>query len=963
MAERSTCRTLNSSIRSEDLLSDMELLPASVPATPSQQVPRAQSASPFASRVTTQLYTSLHQSWQAEAQARSHLEAQHSLLQARETEAPEVDLDTLAEELSHRLSTSVEASAHKKGSAIESRHISEMENVRCHLQSMLRSSREAAHGDGLAAQIFERKDDDSFESDSTAALLNARPLQEISPPGSAAGFEELFPRYTSLRLGPAREPSAYTDVHLLKDTLDKEQARRKHCERHIQALQNRLLELQQQLAVAVSADKKKDGMIEQLDKTLAKVVEGWNRHEAERTETLRRLQAEKEAAVQMLGRHKEKMQEAEGRLEEATSALSREQQAVSLYCKEKERLEEEKATLSRSLEAEGQRARSLEADWDLERRQHEALRATLEEQQRSWAQRERQVEQQVQALQEESRAQLDKEKAAVQREAQKAVDAQRVLASVQAEVQGLESELEALRQERDSLKMEMSLVKARYEAQKVKLESELKVVLEQQVTERLAEVHEESLHQMTAMREQHRKQLLDLGSRHEKELAGQLVQFKTDLAERDERHRQLIDDYEDRLSRQHEEMRELQVKCRRLEAQLGGVVAGQFQAAMQATGTRPCVRIPQQGVPSDAGPASELECLQLSESLQKDQKRESLRRLQGTGDHKRAGCPPAVPLQPVAQHNALQGSSEGPEKSVASARYQSFLPLLPDMERLSSEFSHILNCSVLSRQDFQQLEPQMDQTGATTGQTLHPENLAEHPFTDDTDDTVTEVAGNEGETSQRSSLGGPEAGSLPVLLEQNASENSAQKQEGLSGENPPHHVGQTQLGSSQSYHEPSTALWDPGRASVSAIRIQPASSAAVHKTKVPLSKAGVTCTGLEVSEAQKRNPAHEVGILSHKQVAEVSRLFKQYQAKGKPMPSTEELYGYLRSSEMKGDGNVHTRRSFDARLTEAVRKEMAPTRRTGLSRERPHAASKTGKKLSGVPNSNVRNSKGGSVWR
>lgn len=43
-----------------------------------------------------------------------------------------------------------------------------------------------------------------------------------------------------------------------------------HCERHIQSLQTRVLELQQQLAVAVTADRKKDVMIEQLDK-----VPGW----------------------------------------------------------------------------------------------------------------------------------------------------------------------------------------------------------------------------------------------------------------------------------------------------------------------------------------------------------------------------------------------------------------------------------------------------------------------------------------------------------------------------------------------------------------------------------------------------------------------------------------------------------------------------------------------------------------
>ncbi|CAI5793853.1 Centrobin, centriole duplication and spindle assembly protein [Podarcis lilfordi] len=227
MADKSACRTLSSSIHSEDLLSDMELLPPSAPASPGQKVPSSQAYTPYTSQVTAQLYALLHQSRQAEAQARSHLENQHSLGLSREAEAPEVDLDTLAEELSHRLSTSVEASTYRKGPAVESRHILEMENVRCHLQGMLHGSRDAAHGDAVALRTFEQKDDDSFESDSTTALLNARPLQEVSPPGSLAGFEQLFPRYTSLRLGQLREHPPYADSHLLKDSLDKEQARRK----------------------------------------------------------------------------------------------------------------------------------------------------------------------------------------------------------------------------------------------------------------------------------------------------------------------------------------------------------------------------------------------------------------------------------------------------------------------------------------------------------------------------------------------------------------------------------------------------------------------------------------------------------------------------------------------------------------------------------------------------------------
>ncbi|KAH0626115.1 hypothetical protein JD844_000890 [Phrynosoma platyrhinos] len=931
MAEKTTCRTLSSSIHSEDLLSDMELLPASEPTTPAQRVPGSQSATPYNSKVTTQLYASLRQCRQAEEQACSHLESQPGLALAREAEAPE------------------------------------MENVRCYLQNMLRGSKEAAHGDAVALGTLERKDDDSFESDSTAALLNARPLQEVSPPGSLMGFEELFPRYTSLRLGQIQEQSSYADSHLLKDSLDKERARRKHCERHIQTLQHRILELQQQLAVAVSADRKKDSMIEQLDKTLAKVVEGWNRHEAQRTAALHRLQTEKEAAEQALGRQKKKASEVEERLENALSVLSQEQQAGRQYCKEKEALEEEKASLLRNLEAERLRVRDLEANWDLERRQQEALRATLEEEQRGWAQRERQLEQQRQALEEESRNQLDKEKALTQREAQKAADAQRVLSSVQSEVQILESELEAVRRERDNLKMEMSLVKARYEAQKVKLESELKVALEQRVTERLAEVHEESLRQMTAMREQHRKQLLELSSHHEKELAGQLAQFK--------------------ISKQEEELRELQVRHRRLEAQRAEMVS-QFQAMMQAhwnealrlfggsgaslqTSTKP----QRQDASSNLEATLDPECLPTSETLKKTQKAESFENSQGAGDSKGPAWTQAVPLQSVIQCSKPQGPSEASEKSLLDP-YQHFLHVLPDVGRPSSEFSHIFNYSLLSQQGFQQLEPQVDTTVAGPGVTFHPENLAEHPFTDDTDETLT---GNEGETSHcNSSESGIQMSQqdlnyyMRLLWEHSVNESNAQKQEGFSMVSPTDTTNQTQLGTSLSYHERSTALWDAAQPSTSIIRIQPPSSVAVQKTKVLLPKAGPAYSNQEPTSPPKQKPVHEGGILSPKQVAEVSRLLKQYQAKGRPVPSTEDLYKYLRGisqngTEMKNEGNLQARRNLDSKLSETLRKEVVPVRRlasSGPGREKSQSSAKAGKKLSGGASaSNPRSSRGGSVWR
>ncbi|KAM9111575.1 centrobin-like, partial [Pangshura tecta] len=146
MAEKGPCPGLDASLRSEDLLSDMEPLPLSTPATP---------ARPFGSEVTAQLYASLRRSRQAELDARSQLQPP--------------DLDALAEELSRTLSAGVEASARRTGG--ESRHVAEMETVRSHLRTMLQDSRELPPGGALGLGMAERKDDDSFESDSTTALL------------------------------------------------------------------------------------------------------------------------------------------------------------------------------------------------------------------------------------------------------------------------------------------------------------------------------------------------------------------------------------------------------------------------------------------------------------------------------------------------------------------------------------------------------------------------------------------------------------------------------------------------------------------------------------------------------------------------------------------------------------------------------------------------------------------------
>ncbi|XP_072447693.1 uncharacterized protein cntrob isoform X3 [Chiloscyllium punctatum] len=494
-----------------------------------------------------------------------------------------------------RLSKRAESSDGTKGG---SRHISEMESVRSHLQNMLRLSQEltcsVSPSSLMPKGIDDQRDDDSFESDCTSALLSAKPYQEISasPPLPLLGLDDaaLFPRYSRMRLGMGEELVAESSLYenqILKDTLDKERTRRKHCEKQIQSLQNKILELQQQLAVAVSADRKKDIMIEQLDKTLVKVVDGWKKHDSEKSEAMRQLQEDREAAEKGRSKQQQAMFNLEQRLSQANQTMMKEQQERGLLEEERGMLEEQNQKLQKALEVEQQLCLRLQGDYKAaessrqhEWKQAEALRTKLAEEREASSQREKQLEQRITQQEEELQKQLEKEKATAQCETQRAQDAQQVLGAVQTELQRVEIELDTAKRDKENLEMELSLVKARSESQRVKSETEFKMALEQQVTERLAAVHEDSIRQTAAVREQLRKQIMEMATQHEVEMGKQLAEFKSELQDREERHRGVAEGYEIRLAKVQEEMGRLLTAKRKLEVQRGEMVI-KLQSMMQ----------------------------------------------------------------------------------------------------------------------------------------------------------------------------------------------------------------------------------------------------------------------------------------------------------------------------------------------------------------------------------------------
>ncbi|XP_059831171.1 centrobin isoform X2 [Hypanus sabinus] len=501
------------------------------------------------------------------------------------------DLEELAVEMTQRLSKRAETSSGPKAG---SRHISEMESVRSHLHSMLKFSQDLTHrSDTISPADEQRRDDDPYESECTSSLLSAKPFQEmsVSPPGPMLELDEatLFPRYSRMQLttGPVAASSLY-EYQILKDTLDKERTRRKHCEKQIQILQNKILELQQQLAVAVSADRKKDIMIEQLDKTLAKVVEGWKKHDTERSEVLKHLQEEHEVLEQERGERQQALLNFEHHLSQANQALAKELQEKERLEKERGLLEDEAQQLREALQAEQQHSLKLQADcdraeggWSQERQQTQTLQAQLAEERATWSQQEQQLQQRSAQREEELQEEIEKERAATQQEAQRGRDAQLVLSAVQTEMQRLEGELDTVSRDREGLQMELSLVKARFESQRVKSETEFKVALEQQVAERLTAAHEDSTQQMAAIRDQHRKQIMELTTQHEHEMGKQLAEFKLELQEREEKHRHVIEGYELRLAKGQEETGRLLTAKRKLEIQRSEMVS-KLQTMMQS---------------------------------------------------------------------------------------------------------------------------------------------------------------------------------------------------------------------------------------------------------------------------------------------------------------------------------------------------------------------------------------------
>ena len=243
-------------------------------------------------------------------------------------------------------------------------------------------------------------------------IIGGRALSDVAPNFdsllSLSKYGGTVAQTTSLHSRPDVS-SLVVENQILKESAETEKYRRKHCEKQIQQLQNKMLELQQQLAVVVTTDQKKDLVIEQLDRTLAKIIEDWKKKEMQKQDLIQQLRAENEDMKARDVRQQGMLEKFEHDLQQVVEQLADEQQRVVQADAEREAEQvsqgEERMRLQHLLEMERERMHTMELERAQLQEQKERLSRELQDLKRihadeteNWEEREGEYLQQVEDM-------------------------------------------------------------------------------------------------------------------------------------------------------------------------------------------------------------------------------------------------------------------------------------------------------------------------------------------------------------------------------------------------------------------------------------------------------------------------------------------------------------------------------------------------------------------------------------
>ncbi|XP_064639220.1 uncharacterized protein LOC135494856 isoform X2 [Lineus longissimus] len=436
-------------------------------------------------------------------------------------------------------------------------------NVHDESISSFRSYPEEGYHDEIVTQ-----QNDSFEEVATKALMGSQ--NEID-------YNQAL-QLTSQLLGREKDvPASALEMEnqVLLDNMEREKFRRQHCEKQIGNLQSRLLETQEQLAVATSTEKKKDIMIEQLDKTLSRVVEGWKKREAEKKEYIEVLKGEKEELESRYHSQKDMLEKFDERLQKASKDLESEQRRVAELEESKlVKHEEERQQWAEAIDKERSQREQVEDDHDRTKEglehvqgQLDNLQETLNQERSDWSETERNLRKKLADLEVTYKRDMENEKRQVEDQTQLAQETREQLNTTNIDLHKTRLDLETALRERDSLKMEMSLLEARMESSKRQLEADLTSEFEKALSEKMNEAHDRLVSTETDLRESHRKQIQELNQSHREDMEEQMDTMTEDFKKKETYLKEQSKTYEERLEEAQEEIRELKANKHKMELQ------------------------------------------------------------------------------------------------------------------------------------------------------------------------------------------------------------------------------------------------------------------------------------------------------------------------------------------------------------------------------------------------------------
>ncbi|XP_063967001.1 uncharacterized protein LOC129278979 [Lytechinus pictus] len=464
--------------------------------------------------------------------------------------------------------------------------LAEIETLRQNLSNMI-TSPGLSQDESLSELLMldkERAKRQSTESNKTDSLLGAQVFQGISPsslrPGSDSGLASYQPSHvtSTQRSGVSTVESSITQENrVLREGLERERCRRKHCEDQIATLQGRILETQQLLAVAQATEKKKDNMIAQLDKTMAKVSASLKQREQEKVAVVDKLKAANDALLQEIEKQKIVIREQNRELVASKQHSEDFRQSERAL---RDQLKQHQAENSKRWEEAQKMAQltnkqmeSMGEDCLKVERQLKQVQNTLASEREEWKHKEVELEQKLSSLETEQTASFDEMQRLLQEEKRTVDELKKDLVKVRREADESRKEKENALREKEKSALELSLEKARWEAKLQKQEADIQDREGSRANERMEKMKREAEEMEEMLREGQRKQVSEMSERHMEELRVQKDVHQREMMQREQRWADKQHQYQTRLAECQQEILKLTRKIEKVQQQRFGIVS------------------------------------------------------------------------------------------------------------------------------------------------------------------------------------------------------------------------------------------------------------------------------------------------------------------------------------------------------------------------------------------------------